>query len=256
MKKLTTTLALAAAITTAANADFTRIEMGVGGWDENPKGYITYTDTNSGAYGRYDSDEKSHTSTYAWLLVKHPIPIIPNIRLEYVKIDDNGKVSGQFEDFTTGGLQDASFTMNQYDIIPYYNILDNTLWTTIDLGVDVKVLDTTFEAKGVTINNLGTIGDYSDKKTVAVPMGYVRARVQIPATGLGVEGDVKYITYSGSTFSDVRIKADYTFDITPVIQPGIEVGYRRQKLDLESSDNKTKVNMTFDGVYAGVMLRF
>ena len=54
----------------------------------------------------------------------------------------------------------------------------------------------------------------------------------------------------------MRAKVDYTFDFVPVVQPAIEVGYRVQKFDVTSDDDKTKMDMEFSGVYAGLMLRF
>jgi outer membrane protein len=254
MKKILSTLALSAAMSTIASADMVRLEMGVGGWNQEPSGTITYTDHN--AEGRYDTDGVGETEIYAWMLIKHPIPIIPNLRLEYVDVNDNGYVNGTFENFSTNGkYEKASLQLTQYDIIPYYNILDNTFWTTIDLGIDIKVVDSTFKAEGVHINNIGSIGNYTDSSTVAIPMVYGRARVEIPGTDLGLESDVKYITYDGSTVYDVRAKIDYTFDLD-VIQPGIEVGYRVQKFDIKDDDDNTKMNMDFSGVYAGLMLRF
>jgi outer membrane protein len=255
MKKILSTLALAATMTTFASADMVRLEMGVGGWDQEPSGTITYTD-GPGVSGTYTTDGLGETETYAWLLIKHPILIIPNLRLEYVNINDNGLVNGKFEDFETGALgTTASLSLKQYDIIPYYNLLDNTFWTTIDLGIDVKVVDSSYSADGVTIYGQGT-GNYTDSKTIAIPMVYGRARVEIPGTGLGLESDVKYITYDGSTVYDVRAKVDYTFDLDIGVDPGIEVGYRTQKFDIKSDDDKTKMNMDFSGFYAGLMLRF
>jgi len=254
MKKILSTLALSAAMSTIASADMVRIEMGVGGWNQEPSGTITYTDHNAG--GKYTTDGFGETEMYAWLLIKHPIPIIPNLRLEYVDINDNGIANGKFEDFETGPLgTTASLELKQYDIIPYYNLLDNTLWMTIDLGLDLKVVDSTYSANDVTIFGQGTGGNYTDSKTIAIPLVYGRARVEIPGTGLGLESDVKYITYDGSTVYDVRAKIDYTFDLD-VIKPGIEIGYRTQKFDIKSDDEKTKMNMDFSGVYAGATLRF
>ena len=129
-------------------------------------------------------------------------------------------------------------------------------WTTLDVGIDIKVLDTTFEADNVNLVSGPTNTKYTDSETVAVPMAYGRARVEIPATGFGIEADAKYLTYDGSTVYDVRAKIDYTFDISPVIQPGIEVGYRAQKFDIKTDDDKTKMNMDFTGFYAGLILRF
>ena len=254
MKKIVSTLGALALTATIANADFIRIEGGVGGWVYSPDSANTMTYTDNSITGTYTTDGKGQTGAYAWALVKHPVPVIPNLRLEYVDVKEDGKVSGSFADFTAPANSAASVNFKQYDIIPYYNILDNTFWITLDLGLDVKILDATVKAKGVNVNGIGT-GDYTDSSIVPIPLGYARARVEVPATGFGVEGDVKYITYNGSTVSDIRIKADYTFDFA-VVDPGIEIGYRMQNFDLKSDDDKTKTALKYSGVYVGLMVRF
>lgn len=254
MKKIFLAVTTAALLTSAAQADFVRVEMGVGGWQSKPDNTNTATyATNGLVSGTYTTNAKSKSDMYAWMFIKHPIPIVPNVRLEYTSIEDKGSASGTFEDFNTPGAP-STIKMKQYDAILYYNLLDNLMWTTVDLGLDAKILDTTVEAQGVNIYGVGT-GNYTKSKTIGVPLVYARARVQVPATGLGFEGDLKYVTYSGSTVTDARIKADYTFDLD-VIKPGIEIGYRYQNFDLESSDKKTKVKLKYSGVYAGLMVRF
>ena len=253
MKKtvLKTTL-LGSLLISAAHADMARFEVGGGVWQQKPSGTITYTDGS--ATGTYTSSEKEDNGAYAWMLIKHPIPIIPNLRLEYADIKDEGTVKGTFKDFSTTSSP-ARFEMKQYDVIPYYNLLDNTMWTTLDLGIDVKVIEATYEADNVTVGSTPT-PKYTDTDTVYIPLVYARARVEIPATNIGLEADGKYITYDGSTVYDFRAKVDYTFDFVPVVQPAIEVGYRVQKFDVKSDDDKTKLNMDFSGIYAGLMLRF
>lgn len=253
MKKIISSVVLLSALTATVNADFTRVEIGVGGWEQKPTGTIKYTDGS--LTGQYTSSETKKSSVYAWMLVKHPLPIVPNIRLEYASAEDKGSASGNFKDFNTTGTTTGSFEVKQYDIIPYYNLLDNTAWITLDLGIDIKVIDAKFEAKGVNIYGVGT-GDYSDSATLALPMGYARARIEIPSTNIGLESDVKYITYQGSSLSDVRVKVDYTFDISPVVQPALEVGYRTQNYTIETDDDKTKFDLKFSGIYAGLMVRF
>ncbi|MDD3060046.1 MAG: TIGR04219 family outer membrane beta-barrel protein, partial [Sulfurimonas sp.] len=140
-------------------------------------------------------------------------------------------------------------------IIPYYNILDNTGWTTLDIGLDAKVVSLDYAAQGVTIGTLAS-QNYSDSVTIVVPMAYLRARVEIPATNIGLEADAKYVTYDGSTISDMRAKVDYTLDFFPVVQPALEIGYRTQKIDIASSDVKSVINIEYSGLYAGLMLRF
>ena len=255
MKKILTTLACGAILAVTASADFGRVEMGVGALKQTPSGAITYVD---GATASDTSNEKDSTSAYAWMLVKHPIPILPNIRLEYTNLENDGEAIGTFEDFTVSGGS-TLLEMTQYDVIPYYNILDNTGWVTLDLGLDLKVIDTEWTVNNATVNLIPN-SVYTDSETLVIPLVYVRARVEIPTTDIGIESDVKYITYDDDTIYDVRVKVDYTFDITPVIQSGIEVGYRIQKFDI-SEDGDTagsiaKMDLEFSGVYAGVMLRF
>ena len=252
MKKILTTLACGAILAVTANADFAKFEMGGGVWNQTPDGTLSYTD--SGATAIYTSNKKEDGSAYLWMLIKHPIPIVPNLRLEYTNIKDKGIATGTFEDFVAPANTTASLELTQYDVIPYYNILDNTMWTTLDIGIDLKVQETDYQAKGVTID--GVLNqNYDDSATAVIPMIYARVRVELPLN-IGVEADGKYVTYDGSTIYDMRAKVDYTFDFVPIVKPAIEVGYRVQKFDITSDDDKTKMDMEFSGVYAGLMLRF
>ncbi len=254
MKKIKSFLAVTALLASAANADFTRVELGGGMWDNKPSGALNYTDGT--ANGSYTSNEKSNTSGYAWLLVKHPIPVVPNLRLEYTTLEDSGSADGEFQDFTVTGVATGDIKMTQYDAVLYYNILDNTAWMTLDVGLDVKFIDLDFTANGnLQVDGL-TQTSYTVNETLPLPMGYARLRVEIPGTNIGVEADGKYVTYDGSSVSDFRAKVDYTFDFVPVVQPAIELGYRAQKFDLTYDDDRTNFELDFSGVYAGVMLRF
>ena len=260
MKKILTALTCAAILATTASADFARVEMGAGAWMQTPSGELSYTDS-SGITATDKSEESQETEGYVWLLIKHPIPILPNLRVEYASVNNSGKATGTFKKFTipTGSTSDTTLKMNQYDIIPYYNILDNTAWITLDLGLDLKVTEASYDVDdavnditGIVIPNTA----YSDSSTVVVPLLYVRGRVEIPATNIGLEADVKYVSYNSNTLYDVRAKVDYTLGFIPVIQPAIEIGYRVQKFDLSTDDDETTMNMDFAGVYAGLMLRF
>ena len=254
MKKTLIGLAAVGILASTLSADFLRAEMGGGLWNKKPTGSLSYSDL--GATGAYTSDEKEDSGAYAWLLIKHFIPIVPNVRLEYATLDDTGLATGSFNGFVAPANSKAAIKMTQYDVIPYYNILDNTFWMTVDLGVDIKMINFDYSAEGVTVPGLGASQSYSDSTSLALPLGYVRARVQIPVTEIGLEADVKYITYGNSTVSEFRAKVDYTLDFIPVIQPGIEIGYRMQSIDIESDNEKTKLKMDYSGVYAGIMLRF
>lgn len=250
MKKVLYTLACTAVLASSAMSDIARVEMGAGAWMQESKGTAAYTD--GGADGSYISSEKDSSEPYIWALIKHPVPALPNLRLEYVSLKDSGIASGQFKDFDiTAASTTLSYDMKQYDIIPYYNILDNTAWITLDLGLDIKIIDASYTAAASA-----PFAGYSDSITFAIPLLYARTRVEIPATDIGLEADIKYITTGDSTVYDVRAKVDYTLDFVPVVQPALEVGYRVQKIDIDESSVDAKLDIEFSGFYAGLMLRF
>ncbi|QSZ42893.1 TIGR04219 family outer membrane beta-barrel protein [Sulfurimonas aquatica] len=253
MKKVLSTLALGVMLATSVSADFLRAEVGAGMWAQTPSGALV--SSNSGLTGSDTSSETQNTGGYAWLLVKHFVPIIPNLRLEYASVTNEGVAKGSFAGFTaTAGK--STLEMTQYDIIPYYNILDNTFWLTLDLGVDLKMINLNYNVANATLTTAGATGtEYDKAQMLPIPMGYVRTRFQLPITDLAAEADIKYISYGSTTIYDARIKVDYTFDITPLIQPGIEIGYRVQKFETAEADD-VDFKLDFAGVYAGLMLRF
>jgi outer membrane protein len=251
MKKILTSLAVVTTLASTLSADFARVEMGAGVWSQTPSGYAERTDGDGALNlnGKYTSSEKNSQETYVWALIKHPIPILPNLRLEYVSVHDEGGTTGKINGFPIYGSAPTTLDEKQYDIVPYYNILDNTFWTTIDLGLDIKVIQTD-SAVGSTLGFEG----YTSSDTTVVPLLYARARVQVPLTGFGAETDVKVISDGTNTLYDIRAKVDYTFDIFPIVQPALEVGYRVQQITIDDGD--TQVDLNYAGLYAGLMLRF
>lgn len=255
MKKVLTTLACGLVLASGLSADFVRAEIGAGVWMQGPGGEISPENPSTTFNGEDALKSDVASQAYVWMFIKHPVPVVPNLRLEYVKASGEGSVTGKFQDFeATGNLSNIDLT--QVDIIPYYNLLDNTFFVTLDVGVDLKVIASDYTAEGVTLSSTTpTIGDYTKTESVVIPMGYARVRGQIPFAGVGAEADVKYIKYGESTVYDVRAKLDYTLTFIPVIQPGIELGYRVQKFEINDIPN-LELNIDFAGFYAGAMLRF
>jgi outer membrane protein len=252
MKKIISTLAASALFVLGAQADFLRAEVGLGSWQSSPSGTLTDQDGNTA-----DLDDNlgydTEGTTYVWVNFKHFVPVLPNLRLEQTNMEFTGKASGSFdwEGFTLSVPDDAksTLTMNQTDIVLYYNLLDETAWMTLDLGIDAKMLDLDLDLKSST-------EDYSESLNVTLPMLYLRGRVNVPTTDLAVEADVKYIGYGDSKVYDARIKADYTFDAVPVVKPAIEVGYRVQKVEIDDDSIDINCDVEFSGMYAGVVAKF
>ena len=258
MKKAITTLVTLGALATSANADLTRIEMGGGMWSQDPSGSIKNKVNFSNSAGEYidNSDKKSTDLNYVWAYIKHPLPILPNLRAEYSSVENVGTVSSTGAMALLQTLKDIHngdktyLEATQYDIIPYYNLLDNTFWVSLDLGLDIKVMDIQY-----SVNNKEQLNT-----TAPIPLLYLRARGEVPfVPSLGVEGIVKWISDGGdNTVYDVLIKADYTFKVFPIVEPGIEVGYRIMNLTskVDDGDTTSNIDLTFQGVYFGGMLRF
>ncbi len=246
MKKILTSLVVGAILATVANADLSRIEMGAGSWLNTPSGGgVTSSDSDRllRLDGEYQSDESASGEFYFWMLIKQPVPVVPNIRLEYTTIEDQGKTTGT-HDGDSYDNEDTDIRIRQYDLVGYYNLLDNTAWTTLDLGLDLKVI-----SSRANIDSK----DYTYKDSMVIPLLYARTRVDVPATNIGFEADVKYITDGDSTMYDIRAKVDYSFDFA-MTRPALELGYRMQKFDID--DHGTKMDLDYGGIYAGMMLRF
>ena len=227
MQKILKTLIGGAILVSTLSADFIRAEIGMGAWSHAPSGDINGVAVTTG---------ENKTEAYLWALVKHPVPIIPNLKVEY----SNAVTSN-----ITGDT-----TFEQYDITPYYNLLDNTFWTTLDVGVNIKLLNVSMDVVPLLPTSTSIKTD-----TIALPLAYVRTRLQVPFTGLGGEADVKLLSFNDTTIYDAKIKVDYTFTSFPVFEPGLEVGYRVQKIET-SELLGMKMAVDFEGVYVGMMLRF
>jgi len=261
MSKILSGLLFFGLLGASAQADLIRVEAGAGVWQNEFSGTITSKDLAGTGFDTFDTDLLNYSKEskgYIWAYIKHPVPILPNLRLEYAAVDYSGTST---QDFTYQGVTyqanaQTDTTLNQFDIIMYYNILDNTAWTTIDLGLDVKIIESKFNANGLDpLNQPITV---NESETLPVPMAYARGRVEIPGTDLGIEGNVKYTAYKNSKVMDYALKVDYTLvDILPV-DVGLEVGYRFQQLDIDGTDFSidTTADVEIDGVFAGAVIRF
>lgn len=207
----------------SASADFLRLEGGVGLFQAAPGGHIE--DKNGEDSSLEDAGIGTESDLYAWAYLKHPVPIIPNARVEYLALNHKPDGGGDFD-------------VKEVDGILYYNLLDNLLFVTVDLGVDMKYVETTGSQMG---------------KATTLGLLYGRARVE-PTDWLGIEAIVTATDYQDNSGYDARLKVDYTMTFVPVIQPGLELGYRIHKLQYKLGSFIDKAEYT--GAYAGVMVRF
>ncbi len=239
------------------------LSMSVGGgiWNVASKGSIVETVNQTlSVHDELYGDEKSG---YLFAELRHPVPILPNVRLEYCAQESSGEgksvaLSTPFLGSTTLSTTDVSSTlqMQQYDAVMFYRVLDNTMWVSMDLGLDLKYVTSEYKVDTLSLDE--TSGSLT-------PLVYVRSRMDIPHTGLGAEADMRYITDGSSTLSDMRIKADYTMTFIPMVHPVVEIGYRVETFDIDGEESSiigpiisgdTDVDLSFSGIYGGVSLAF
>ncbi len=249
MKNKLIVAALAVFSSGVAQADFLRFEAGAGMWQSTPSGTINYQTNSFDAVDNFGY--KKETASYLWINLKHPIPVLPNVRVEYTapKFDGSSETSINWNGQTYTAGAASELQVKQTDFALYYNLLDNTFWATLDLGLNVKLTNINFTLTGSS-------PDFNESANLPIPMLYARTRIQIPATDIGLEADVKYITFGDVTIYDARAKVDYTLSFVPVVQPAIEVGYRTQKFQFDTDSIDFTTNIEFTGIYAGLMLRF
>lgn len=166
----------------------------------------------------------SESAYQVGLYVEHPIPFVPNLRIDYTP-DTSFSGSGN------------KVTLNQLDVTPYYEILDNVV--DIDLGVSFKVLD-------------GKVaGAVNESFNHVIPMGYVAAGIDIPGVPVRIAGDIRYVALSSDFLYDRRIKAVWK------VMAGVEakIGYREESLTINDHFD-LHTDMSIKGPFVGLGYTF
>ena len=257
MKNLFTKIALTTALITTAQAGaILDLEIGGGSWSTNePSGMV-----KTGGVEVDLVQEAALTSTsdnmYAWAVIDHLIPIVPNIRIEQVTLKSSGtKESLSILNFN--GTVDSTLDMSNTDFIAYWGVPFAT-WAPfideLDFGLGVKAFNGSLlmdeSLTGTTVNE-----SFSG---AAVPYGYGKLRVEPPLImGIGLEAELKYLSLDALVFNETIVKADWGFTAPlPImdIEAGVEVGYRTMSLNVDASSLKTDIG--FDGIFFGVYGKF
>lgn len=247
MKKSIVLLCLSAAMALSSNADTFGFEAGAAYWGAETSGNIRYKGDSIDlekdlGYGDFNTN-------FVWASFEHPIPVIPNLKIQHTKIEEDASsnLSRTFDfdgnTYSANTLVNSTLQLNQTDFILYYELLDN--WVNLDFGINGKYLD----AK-VSVDSSTQVASSKDLNYV-VPMLYVKARFDLPFSGLSMESDISYVGYDSNNFYDLKGGISYE---TP-FGLGATVGYRYEKLELDDlSDVYSDVEIS--GVYGGLFYHF
>jgi len=119
-----------------AQADVLGFGAQVGYWDSKLSGDVA---ANGGSVDVKDElDLDGESSSQLSLYLEHPIPLLPNVRVAYINIDQTarGQLSDNFDGISAGSDVRSDLELEQLDVTLYYEVLDN--WVNLDLGLTVR----------------------------------------------------------------------------------------------------------------------
>lgn len=250
MKKNITALALLAGVLAGpAAADTVGIYAGIGQWQNSFSGDLLKEQVSV----KNDLGLKHADLTQWYVNLEHPLPVLPNVRLAYANVNEQG--SGQINQsvrydgitYPSGATVNSDIAIKMTDVTFYYE-----LW---DTGGDFDVGLTGRRLNGHLALSNDQLGRGQEKVDDWVPMLYLNGRVDLPMTGLYVGAQGNGVAYSGNRLADYRAFVGYDFDITGPVDVGLQFGYRR--LDLKLKDiGSFEGNVKLDGAFANVTMHF
>lgn len=232
MRKLPVLAALALSVSSLnVNADALGFFVGGGIWNNDASGtFGTSVDLDVESDLNFGSEQ----DTYVWAAFEHFVPLVPNIRIEASSIGHTGNTANvAFNGTFVGG--DTQISIDNVDTIFYYRLLDN--WVNFDFGLNLRKLEADL-----------SIGNEIVSVSETLPMLYLSAEVALPFSGFSVGGDINTVSYAGSTYQDIRIRAMYEIGTI-----GFEAGLKSTTIKFDDVDN-INADLEFTGIMLGAFL--
>ena len=219
--------ALTLGLSTFAQADFIGLKGDVSYWNFDGKANI---DKKHLA----DQDIDTDGTVQASVAFEHPIPIIPNIKLKYTKLDT--------ETESTIDLAKTEINLDHTDLILYYEILDNIVKA--DVGVGATRLNGTVKQFAQSVD----VDEYA-------PIIYAEAGAKLPFTGLSAKAEATYTNVNDVKITDAQAELQYDFIQSIALDLGLKAGYRILNIDLDDLDDRD-MKFEFKGPYVGLNAHF
>ncbi|MFX4228430.1 MAG: TIGR04219 family outer membrane beta-barrel protein [Porticoccaceae bacterium] len=243
-------IALGIYLPSIANADVLGLFAGYGQWSADSSGQIADDGRSVDIQDELNLDTDSSNIYYIGL--EHPVPVLPNIRLQHTDLAGSGvgtiseELEFNGEIYPVDAEISSDLDLTHTDATLYYQLFDTVLG--IDLGLTARKFDGTallLADDGVG----GTIGVNEDFDVV-IPMVYARIGLKLPLTGLTVDAKANYISRGNDSVTDTIVSLNYeaTFGL------GLEAGYRTFDIDVE--DDGFIVDTKIDGAYMGISYHF
>jgi len=267
MRKISLVLASLVCI---ASADFLSLSAGVGLEQQDIDGYVKIKNTinyfdnssaerdgnvNTGNFGLKDK-----TNPYLWAKFIYPIPILPNIKVQYTKYHSTGHsnyIAGNVEIFGDVSIPtaitnaDTKMDINSYDLTLFYEF--KPIFADIEFGFGIDYWKGHTKIYGTEKATGKTKTWVDDDWSVILP--YLYGSVEsMELFGFSVLGNIKWAKLGDNHHYDYVGAIKYTIDIFGPINPFIKVGYRYKEAYGVDGDNETKLKYT--GIFAEVGAKF
>jgi len=276
MKKISIAL-ITAGLVSFASADFLSISAGAGYEQQNIDGYVKLGDTinyfnkkSAESDGNCDTGNfglKDESNPYVWVKLIHPVPIIPNVKIQYTKYDTSGHsnyVAGGVKIFgdvkIPAALTDVSSeqTINSYDLTFFYEFKPVVADIEAGFGLDIWQGNTKIAGDNATCIN-GTLtktgGSTAIDEDWTVILPYLYGHIEtMQIFGVSILADVKWAKAGDNHHYDYQGAVKYTIDIPGPVNPFIKAGYRYKEAYGVDGDNETEVK--YKGIFIEAGAKF
>ncbi|EIF42573.1 hypothetical protein DOK_13329 [gamma proteobacterium BDW918] len=241
-KRLIALAILAASASVSSQADIVGATAGAYMWKQSWDGDVKAGSDSIDMNDDLGYDDETGKSFYVAL--EHPVPVLPNIRLQSTDLDisEKGTLTKPYtfdgKVYTVGEEVQSTTDLSHIDGTFYYEILDN--WVNLDVGLTVRMFDGEVSIKGAS-------GEGAIEIDAPIPMAYVNARFELPLTGLYASALGNVIAYGDNKVTDMTLALGYELGIL-----GLELGYRN--FDVQLEDDNEEANVTVDGYFLGVVI--
>ncbi len=243
----------------AQAADFAA-RIGVSSWQQDLGGSIDSTNSEIGTVSVEDDlGFGSESGLSYYLLLEHPLGVVPNVKLQYTELNSDESNDLQRDitydnvTFTANQTIRSALDLNHVDLSLYWQPVQGRF--DLSLGFTIRVLDGSFTVRSE--NNESVARQSVDE---ALPLPYAHIGYEFGDTGMSIEAEVKAAAFEGDKFIDSNLRLAWESNIGL----GLEFGYRSITLDADDLDvtdsngNPDFIDLDIEakGLYFGAFYEF
>ena len=222
------------------------VYAGAGTWHQDSEGHIQSNGTQVDT--KQDMGLGDDNGTVLFVAIEHPVPIVPNLRVQHAEVGMNGGIEIERDvvldgvTFRPPGSVETTFDLEMTDAIAYYRLLDSAL--SLDLGLAARKLEGSASIAG---------GVYRAEVEFdgTLPMLYAAAEWDL-LSGFWMAANAMGATYKGDEFLDFSAMLGWNSDLGL----GVEFGYRYVRLNLDELGDVEDAKLIVDGPFAALNYRF